>query len=229
MCGRFTILYTWREIHAMLSLTTGVDFSPRYNMAPLQFAPVVRQFENDRSLSMLRWGLVPFFSKDDSIAAKTINARSETAATQPAFRAAFKQRRCIVPASGFYEWQPLGDSSKKQPFYIKPAHDPVFLFAGLWESWNHPVGGELLTFTVLTTSANDTMTPVHNRMPVMIDAADVAAWLTGPPEAAAELMRPAPEDRLILSPVGTHVNNVRNDDAACLQPPPPPVQPGLFG
>lgn len=198
MCGRFTHLFTWRQLHRLLELTTpptdSSELPKRYNVAPMQSAPVVRALpDGGRGASMLRWGLIPSWAKDAGIAARTINARSETLSDKPAFRSAFKKRRCLIPISGFYEWQKLDPAESsdpptprtkratpaKQPYYITSTdHEPLVL-AGLWESWHDPAAAAvdraqadqphaIETFTILTTSPNELMARFHDRMPVII-------------------------------------------------------------
>lgn len=234
-------------MHRLLSLTSiPWDPPPRFNIAPSQDAPVVRaDAGGGRRLDPLRWGLVPFWSKDLSIGNRTINARSETAATSPAFREAMRKRRCIVPASGFYEWQTIEGSRRKQPWYITPDdNDGLLAFAGLWESWDGPPDGDrpgngpLLTFTILTTAANEVMRPVHNRMPVILAPGQYGAWLDPAltdPAAVAPMLAPCPPERLRLRRVGTWVNSPAHEDARCIEPDtrPPDAPPGpaltLFG
>ncbi len=174
---------------------------------------------------MLRWGLVPHWARDAAIGNRMINARAETVAEKPAFRAAFRQRRCLIAADGIYEWRKAPDGAK-QPYFIRRADDAPFAFAGLWERWRTPGdgthGGEPLeTCAIITTEANQTLAPIHHRMPVILAADDHDAWLDPePPSAAAltALLRPAPADAVIAQPVGRHVNNARNDDPACIAP-----------
>ena len=177
MCGRFTRRLSWAELHELLDLIGApVNLQPRYNIAPSQDLAVVRATANGRYLSMLRWGLIPSWAKDPAIGHKLINARAETAAEKPSFRTAFRHRRCLIPADGFYEWQRRGGA--RQPWLFGLRNSAPFAFAGLWERWTVPAGaplpgslserspGDALeTCTILTTSANDTIAPVHGRMP----------------------------------------------------------------
>ncbi len=238
MCGRYTHLFTWKQLHRLMSLTNTLELPARYNVAPTQEAPVVRADAGSRRVDMLRWGLVPFWARDVAIGSRTINARSETAATAPAFRAAFKRRRCLVPASGFYEWQKFEDSARKRPWYITPTDDDLFAFAGLWESWRLPDGGErgtdaeVLTFTILTTAANEAMKDIHDRMPVILAREDFAPWLDPgreDPAGLAALLRPCPSARLRFTRIGTRVNSPRNDDPGCIEPASGDGEGGLFG
>lgn len=220
------------------------NMQPRWNVAPMQGAPVVRSLDGDRRIDNLRWGLVPSWSKDDTGAARMINARSETVAEKPAFRAAYRSRRCLVPADGFYEWKTI--DGRKQPFRVVRGEDEPFAFAGLWEEWSglreERRDGDaepLLTFTILTTEANDAIRDIHHRMPVILEDGDHDAWLSGSVEEASVLLRPLPSERTRAFPVSTRVGNVRNDDADLIRPieldaavkcssPPPPKQGSLF-
>lgn len=221
MCGRYTHLYTWKQLHRLMELTTPlVDLPMRYNVAPTQRAPVVRQSRaNARTLDMLRWGLVPSWAKDLAVGSSMINARGETIASKPAFRAAFKRRRCIVPISGFYEWQKLG-GTRKQPHYITASDDQPLALAGLWESWLSPEQESIETYTIVTTTPNEMMAEIHDRMPVILHAEDLDAWLDPGDEGSARvagLIRPYPAELMLARPVSTHVNSPRHDDPSCIQ------------
>ena len=216
--------FSWREIHALLSLDgPAPNLRPRYNLAPSQSAAVVRNDGGERRLSLLRWGLIPVWAKDPGIGHKLINARAETAAVKPAFRAAFSKRRCLVPADGFYEWRREG--SVRQPWLIARRDGDLMAFAGLWERWRVPEGAALRgslserrpghaveTFTILTTEANDTMRALHHRMPVILPKEEFELWLAG----EAVRLGPAPEDLLVMHRVGRRVNNARDDDPECV-------------
>lgn len=219
MCGRFTQAYSWAEVHAFLRLLgLPQNLRPRYNIAPTQEAGVVRLGAEGHTLDALRWGLVPAWAKDLAIGSKLINARGETVAEKPSFRAAFRARRCIVPTDGFYEWR--GTAGRKQPCRIVGADRKPFAFAGLWESWPHGPYGPIESFTIITTQANARLRPIHARMPVILDPADFDAWLDPALSAndALSLLRPAPDEAVDAYPVSTRVNNVRNDDEACIEP-----------
>lgn len=238
MCGRFTHRYTWQQLHRLLSLTSPPAELPfRYNVAPMQKAPVVRMESGSmpgRSAAVLQWGLVPSWAENPSIGSSLINARAETAATKPAFLAAFRQRRCVVPVSGFYEWRGPKGSKGRQPFYISPTKgddSSILCLAGLWERWQPRDGESLETFTIITTDANAWMRPLHDRMPVILAAGDVDAWLDPkmPVERAGGLLQPAPDGLLQRWPVSTRVNGTRLDDAVMIQPvADPEVDGGLF-
>jgi putative SOS response-associated peptidase YedK len=222
MCGRFTLRTPLSKLvdHFRLRTQPELPFRPRYNVSPTQeVAAVRRAAEGDgREFVWLRWGLVPSWAKDPALGGRMINARSESIAEKPAFRAAFKRRRCLVAADGYYEWQAVG--RRKQPYHIHlPGHEP-FALAGLWESWRGAEGdGEgLLTCTLITTDANDQTRPIHDRMPVILDPSDYDLWLDAEMQDAERLqplLHPY-EGKLAFDAVSTHVNNPRNEGEACL-------------
>lgn len=226
MCGRYSLTLKGvkienevDEVAIQLKL-----FKPRYNVAPGQDAPVIRLEDGHRRVATLRWGLIPGWSKDAKIAFQCINARSETVASKPAFRSAFKRRRCLVPADGFYEWQAVG--SGKQPWRFTRSDDGLMEFAGLWEQWTPPEGGSPLeTFTVCTTTPNAVTGRIHDRMPVILDAKGASEWLNPEtsPEALALLLKPASDELLKAYPVSTVVSNARNDVPECVRPIPEAV------
>lgn len=195
---------------------------PRYNIAPTQPVAAIRLTAETgkREFAALRWGLVPSWATDLKIGSRLINARSETAVSKPAFRAAFAKRRCLIPADGFYEWQPQG--KEKQPYLIGMKDGEPFVFAGLWERWQGENLPPLETCTILTTTANELMKPLHERMPVILAPADCQCWLdpTTPKAEAEALLRPWAADTLNAVPVGKWVNNPRHDDPRCLEPAP---------
>jgi putative SOS response-associated peptidase YedK len=219
MCGRFALFAAGDEIAERFQVAEAPLFSPRYNIAPTQTVAAVRATSAGRSLSYLRWGLIPSWSADPKIGYKLLNARSETVAEKPSFRAAFKQRRCLIPASGFYEWQ-KGEGRSKQPFFIRPRDSDLFSFAGLWEKWNDPKGETVETCTILTTTANEVMRPLHDRMPVILDDGGNALWLD--PSASVDALRalfvPFASDRIEAFPVNPWVSNARNQGPRCLEP-----------
>ena len=197
------------------------DWSPRYNIAPTQPVPVIRQHPKEliRQISTMRWGLVPYWAKDPSITTGTINAKSETAATKPAFRDPLKFRRCLIPADGFYEWQRRGNS--KQPFCFEVNNGGLFAFAGLWDGWKDSSGRWLKTCSILTTTPNAVTSAIHDRMPVILDPNSYDLWLD--PEmqnvaAISELLKPYDARLMRCYPVSTRINHVANDDAECSRP-----------
>jgi len=220
MCGRFTYLYTWKQLHRLLDLglwPAGVELSARFNVAPTQGAPVVRVGAGGvREGAVLRWGLVPFWAKDESIGNRLINARGETLAEKPAFRNALAKRRCVVPVSGFYEWQ--SGRGGKRPHYFCRADEQPMLFAGLWERWDK---GEqpLETFTIVTVEANELLAVMHDRMPAILEPESVGAWLDTenvPAREAVGLLRPCDPALLMTWPVGRRVNSPRVDDPSLI-------------
>lgn len=225
MCGRFSLNAAEAELRRLFGYDgPALNLAPRYNIAPTQTTPVVAiGREGGRALVMMRWGLIPSWSDDMAIGAKLINARAETVAEKPAFRDAFRRRRCLVPADGFYEWQAVG-GDRKQPYRIHRPDGGPFAFAGLWEQWQG-AEGRVLSFTIVTTEANARLRPIHPRMPVILAPEDHAGWLdaAAPAEAAGGLLRPCPDDGLVAEPVGPRVNNVKNDDPSCFDPPDGPT------
>jgi putative SOS response-associated peptidase YedK len=194
------------------------NFPPRYNIAPTQPIAIVRLMDGQRQLALVRWGFIPSWVKDPKTVSLMFNARGETAAEKPAYRNAMKRRRCLVPADGFYEWKREGE--RKRPHWIRRKDGKPLAFAGLWEAWTGPNGEELETAAIVTTAANDTLKPLHDRMPVVVapDAFDL--WLdpNADPKIAASLMTPAPDDLLEACEVSSAVNRVANDDPALLTP-----------
>jgi putative SOS response-associated peptidase YedK len=237
VCGRYTHLFTWKQLHRLLDLShwPDVELTPRYNVAPTQAAPVVRLNERgERDGVMLRWGLIPSWAEDVSIASRLVNARGETAFDKPAFRKAMVERRCLVPISGFYEWQVIEGERFKRPHWIGRAdREPLFL-AGVWEQWkdrSRPESSLVETFTILTTSPNALMMRLHDRMPVILNPEGRNIWLdpASPRSALEPLIRPESTNELIAYPVGRGVNSTARDDASLLEPVSlPPSSPGLF-
>ena len=221
MCGRFTHRLTGSDLLRLYRLATpaGVEMRPRYNVAPSQPIPIVRRRSgDDRELVMARWGLIPAWSKGPDSRFSMINARAETVLEKPAYRDAFRRRRCLIPADGFYEWQKVAGG--KQPWYFVMADERPFSFAALWELWNGP-RGEILSCAIIVGPANDLVKPVHDRMPVIVDEADYGAWLdvdAFPAEAALTILRPYPAGRMKTYKVGKRVNRPENDDPDCLAP-----------
>jgi putative SOS response-associated peptidase YedK len=219
MCGRFTQAYTWAEINAFLSVIGPArNLRPRYNIAPTTQIDVLWHSEAGYELVPMRWGLVPsWWKKSLSELPSTFNARVETIAEKPMFRSAFKSRRCIVPASGFYEW--TGRPGAKTPHYFTARDGRPLAFAGLWEHWRDPETDEkIASATIIVGPANDWMRPFHDRMPVILDWSEADAWMSG--ERAAELLQPAPENALQQWTVSARVNRsgVGDDDPALIEP-----------
>ena len=219
MCGRFAMFAPLAEIVRQFDVSADASFEPRYNIAPTQSVATIRADEQGlRSLDLLRWGLVPHWAKDVGIGNRLINARAETVAEKPAFRQAFSRRRCLVLASGFYEWgqTPAG----KSPFFMSPGSGECLAFAGLWEQWRG--GGEetLETCVIITTAANAKLAKVHERMPAILAADAQALWLAEetPKNERLELLKPTPEHELEVRQVRRIVNNPRNEGAELIEP-----------
>ena len=221
MCGRFTLIAPGEAIAELFQLTEIPSIAPRYNIAPTQPVAAIRlsPASGARELSYFHWGLIPRWAKDTKIGSRMINARSETAAEKPSFRSAFKYRRCLVPADGFYEWQKINGG--KQPVRIQMKTGQPFANAGLWEHWISSDGSEIESCTLLTTEPNDLLSPVHNRMPVLLDPADFDQWLDTKSyqgDDVQQLLRPFSGEEMAFYPVSTHVNNPRNEGPLCVQP-----------
>ena len=222
MCGRYSLTSPVEAMARLFGVAMG-EHAPRYNIAPSQGILVARAAPDGaggaREAAVLRWGLVPSWAKDADIGNRMINARAETVAEKPSFRAAFRRRRCLVPATGFYEWRVA--SGPKQPYNIGMADGGPFAMAGLWEHWTGPDGAAVETCAILTTEANELLRPIHARMPVILAPGDFDLWLDPEltmPELLAPLLRPFDPAVMVAHPVSRHVNNVRNDDPACLEP-----------
>jgi putative SOS response-associated peptidase YedK len=222
MCGRYAYKSNLQLLCVEFGVElTGLSWSPRYNLAPMQQAPVIFHDGRGRRAAIMRWGLVPRWADDPAVGSRMINARSESAADKPAFKEALRLRRCLVPADGFYEWAKHG--KVRQPYYIHRADGQPLALAGIWERWTPRQGGrELLTFAILTTSANSTIQPLHDRMPVILEPEAWADWLSNDlaPSRVSELMRPAAEGVLAFHAVSRRVNHPAADDPTCIQPVP---------
>jgi putative SOS response-associated peptidase YedK len=219
MCGRFYLDVQADQLAGYFELVAVPELSPRFNIAPSQTIAAVVAGETGRELRLFRWGLIPFWAKDEKFAYRTINARAETAHSKPAFRAAFKARRCLIPATGFFEWQAGKDG--KHPYCIRPRQAPLFAFAGLYEHWKGDTGKPIDSCTILVTAANDAIQAVHDRMPVILPPEDFALWLDREmqdPVQLQSLLRPRPDDEIVLYPVSKRVNKPSNDDPACIEP-----------
>lgn len=236
MCGRYRLSRRKQLIEERFEVPPddSEDWSPRYNIAPTQPAPVIRQHpkEPHRVMTLMRWGLIPMWAKDMSDASRKINARSETASTLPAFRDAMKSRRCLVPADGFYEWQ--RQAGRKQPYCFEVSDGELFAFAGLWERWKDPSGEWIRSFSILTTTPNAVTSVVHDRMPVILNRDNYDLWLDPAMttvEEVSDMLKPYRADLMRSYLVGPRVNHVSNDDAECSAPliaTPPEPQSRLF-
>ena len=239
MCGRYTLRSSPQQLMSLFGVASLPEIGPRYNIAPTQQVLAFRAVDSSRRAvageardsadavpggvrrpALLRWGLVPRWAKDLSVGSQMINARSETAAEKPSFRSAFVSRRCLIPADGFYEWEKLADG-RKQPWWIHPPGGPVFAMAGLWESWSPPGGSEVIeTCTILTTVAGPDVAGLHDRMPVILAAADWDLWLSAAASKAQlqGLLQPLPSGSLQLTRVSMLVNRATVDTPDCLRP-----------
>lgn len=219
MCGRFLLIAPAEALRRRFGAAGSPNLAARYNIAPTQSTAVVRVTpDGGRELASLRWGLIPSWAKDAMTGAGLINARADTLAVKPSFRAAYRQRRCLVPADGFYEWQvPASGKGPKQPFLIARADRATFAFAGLWEQWRDR-SQTIESFAIVTTDANAALKAIHHRMPAILEPSDCAAWLDPENRRAGELLRPAPDAALIATPISTRVNSVANDDPGIVEP-----------
>ncbi len=217
MCGRYALQSTPAELITRFGLDECADFSPRYNIPPGTDIPVIRQSpEGRRVLHLLRWGLVPHWSKDPSIGAKLNNARGESVAEKSSFRDAFKRRRCLIPANGFYEWATEG--KVKQPYYISLKFGEPMAMGGLWESWKAPDGSIFRTTCIITTGPNEVMEPIHDRMPVIVAPENWQSWLNGIPEEVAGMVVPYRDEELQAWPVSRRVSKTQDDDLGLIEP-----------
>ena len=221
MCGRFTLKTPVERLSEQFQFPKIIPLKPRYNIAPSQDVVVVRRMPDDRErkLTMLRWGLIPRWVKDPTRGSQPINAKAETAAEKPMFRDAFRRRRCLIPADGFYEGKQEG--GRKQPVYICTKDRQPFAFAGLWEHWEEQEGQFIESCTILTTEPNDLLAQVHSRMPVILDQNDYDLWLDPDVQEVSRLkplLRPYPPEQMTFYPVNLRVNNPRNDDRLCVEP-----------
>lgn len=219
MCGRYTLTIKPDVIATHFRLSHTPEFTPRFNIAPSQDVPVVRMDVDGPRLDMLRWGYIPSWAKSPALGAKMINARSESAGVKVAFRSALRERRCLIPADGFYEWRRKGLT--RQPFYIRRRDDRLFAFAGLWTAWLGPTGEFIESCAILTTEPNEMLRQIHDRMPVIMDERGYDVWLSTEetdPRRLIHLLMPTPTDNLVMHPVSAHVNDPHIDDPECVVP-----------
>lgn len=220
MCGRFTqaqIAELDREVFRLLEVP---QLEPRFNVAPTQNAAVIRQRPSgERVMHMLRWGLIPAWAKDPAIGNRMINARAETVATKPAFERPFRRQRCLVPVDGFYEWKRTDRA--KQPFYVRRHDGDPLAVAGLWDRWRDTTGESIDSFTIITTTPNDLLAPIHNRMPAILQPDRYDVWLDAASrdvEELSTLLGPFPAEEMTAYPVTTYVNSPKNEGPECLNP-----------
>jgi putative SOS response-associated peptidase YedK len=240
MCGRYVITSPPAAIRALFGYSEQPNFPPRYNLAPTQPIPIVRLAEDKRSFVLMRWDLIPAWVKDPKTFSLVINARGESVLDKPAFRNAIRRRRCLVPADGFYEWTAGADGGPKRPYFVRARSGGPVAFAGLWETWTGPNGEELDTAAIVTTRANRTLAPLHDRMPVIVPPDAFDFWLDCAKvdaDSATAIITPASEDLLEYIEVSPAVNRVANDTADLIAPAPssaslhaqaavkPPVEP----
>ena len=221
MCGRYSQRQSAEIIAQAFQIDNVPPLKPRYNIAPTQSVPTILQLSTstNRQLKMLHWGLIPSWAKDSKMGSKLINARAETVAEKPSLRSAFRQRRCLVLADGFYEWQQQEDK-QKQPFYFRMSDEHPFAFAGLWEHWEDKDTGKTIeSCTLLTTDPNELMQSVHNRMPVILEPKNYDIWLDPEvknPELLQPFLHPYPAEKMTSFPVSKAVNKASNDTAECI-------------
>ena len=228
MCGRYTLTSAPQAIRSLFRYADQPNFPARYNIAPTQPIAIVRLVNGQREFALVRWGLLPSWVKDPRAFSLLINARGETVIDKPAYRAAMKRRRCLIPADGFYEWRATG--GRKQPYFIHTKSGAPLAFAGLWETWTGPNGEELDTAAIVTTSANHALAPLHDRMPVIVPPEAFDLWLDSnnvDALTASVLIGPAPENLLEAYPVSTEVNRVANDNPRLIDEVAPGGEPEL--
>lgn len=215
MCGRFAFYSPSEATAALFGVDAPVPVVPRYNIAPTQFVAAIRDSEDQqRELTMLRWGLVPYWAKDPAIGNRMINARAETVAEKPSFRNAYRKRRCLILADGFYEWHKEGE--QKTPYLISLADGSPFAFAGLWEQWHNKESDESIQSTaIITTIANDYMSKIHHRMPIVLQPANADRWLSGDTSLLQDVTENSPPFQ--AWPVSRNVNNARNDNESLIE------------
>lgn len=219
MCARYTFTLDKEKIKKRFNVNNlPEDLNPRFNLAPTQKAPVIRA-DSERTVSMLRWGLIPFWAKDAKFGSKMFNARCETLAEKPSFKTQLKEKRCLVIADGFYEWAEVEGRKARVPIRFVLKDREPFAFAGLWDKWKDPKGGEIETFTIITTDANDLIGPMHDRMPVILSREEEKAWLDPAQKNPVELLpllNPYPPEEMEFYPVSTLINSPKNEGPECV-------------
>ncbi len=219
MCGRYNLITDGQAFIDAFQVINHLDWQPRFNIAPSQEVPAIRQEEDGRKAVLLRWGLIPHWAKDEKFGYRTINARAEMVDTKPAFRTAFKRRRCLIPATGFYEWRRM--QGYKQPYNIRVKNQELFAFAGLWEHWQSPEGKAVESCTIIVTEANEAVKPIHDRMPVILEPDDYGAWLDPEMQDTSRLktlLKSYPADKMEYWPVSRRVGSPANDDPHLIEP-----------
>jgi putative SOS response-associated peptidase YedK len=221
MCGRFTLTIDPAELQDVYGeYSFPSQFSPRFNIAPTQPVLAIPN-DGNKAANFFVWGLIPSWAKDLSIGDRLINARAETLAEKPAFRGSYKYKRCLVLADGFYEWKAQPGTKSKVPYFVYLKSRQAFAFAGLWDEWNGPDGSQVKSCTIVTTTPNRLMAPIHNRMPVILSPDAYAQWLdpaVQSPDNLAALLKPFPAEEMAAHPVSTFVNNPKSDQPECVVP-----------
>jgi putative SOS response-associated peptidase YedK len=215
MCGRFAITISGDEIRNYYNTENTIEFKPNYNITPLSNIPVIRGDDKIKlKIELMQWGLVPYWSNDPAIGNKLINARAETIQEKPSFKKSFQSKRCIIPASGFYEWQ----DNTKQPFYIKPQNE-ILSFAGIWDEWKSPIGSVLRSCTIITTEANQKLHDIHHRMPVILDQQGINLWLDFKTALSdlLNLLHPYTYEEFEYFKVDRRVNSPANNDKGLIK------------
>lgn len=217
MCGRFALAATPEELAYQFHLSRQVTIAPRYNIAPSQQIVIIRPGTNGNTTSAVRWGFIPHWTKDENFSAKLINARAETVQDKPAFWEAFKERRCLIPATGFYEWKQEGN--RKQPYYIKMKNGGLFAMAGIWECWQNPAGETIESCAIITTEANTIVGKIHDRMPAIFPESSYGLWLstTNDGKSLRDFLRPYDPFKMTAYPVSGMVNYVKNEGEGCIK------------
>jgi len=228
MCGRFAQSSDPKKMMARFKIKRQVpSFTLRYNIAPSQVVPIVIQAENERVVAPMRWGLIPSWSKDPAIGNRMINARLESVEIKPSFRSSLKQKRCLVPATGFYEWRVTKGDKGKTPIWISLKNQDIFAFAGLWDEWLDPQQNKIQTFTIITTEANSFFQSIHSRMPVILEANAEDTWLKTSIKDSQQVLhnlKQVPYDLMQAHAVSSYVNSPKNDGIECIHETPDPEQ-----
>lgn len=216
MCGRYTLVQ-WEALPERFGVVLPQRLTPRYNIAPTQHVPVILRDGDSVVCKLLRWGLVPFWAKDLSVGNRLINARGETVQEKNSFKHSFRQKRCLVPADGFFEWK--SEAGGKKAYLFSDKNGALFAFAGLWDTWQAPGGETVCSFTIITTAANTLVAPVHHRMPVILEQESERTWLDGDEEPLNlnRLLQPYPAERMACRTVSQLVNSPRNDSPEVLR------------
>ena len=217
MCGRFALDAPSKNLTHHFKLKQAVTLEPRYNIAPSQSVVIIRESANTQKLSTVRWGLIPHWAREEKIGYRLINARAETVAEKPSFRDAFRSRRCLIPATGFYEWKHEG--RMKQPYFIQMKDGDLFAMAGIWETWQSPNGKTIESCAIITTEANTIVGQIHDRMPAILPVQNYNSWLTpqGNKKSFQDYLKPYPPSEMTAYQVSSMVNNIKNEGEECIR------------